>query len=180
MIVSSRITYLSCILIMVSYASFSCRLCASSSSESLLRVSKRLRAESWVARSTIISSRSGGAISNCNDQNSQKNRPNGYSRVRNSLDSEIVIFETEYYKILLILRTNTFKMSPITWNSIQDHRRSRPLNFCLLSKSQLHCPMSFWPYCKCEFDRQMDKSVISLVLTEVQLRHSEKWVIWTK
>ena len=34
-----------------------------------------------------------------------------------------------------------------TWNSIQDYRRSRPSTFFLLSKSLLHCPMNFWPYC---------------------------------
>ena len=45
-------------------------------------------------------------------------------------------------------QTNAFKMSsPITRNSIQDHRRSRRLNICLLTKSLLHCPMNFWPYC---------------------------------
>ena len=80
-----------------------------------------------------------------------------YSRVRNSLDSATkassltYISATERLSITKYCwskdHTNTFTMSPITWNSIQDHRRSRPLNFCLLSKSLHHCPMNFWPYC---------------------------------
>ena len=73
---------------------------------------------------------------------------------------------------------NTFKMSPITWNSINDHRRSRPSIFCLEGKSFLCCTINVCRYCK----PIVAKSVAQLFLNKghstakVTLLRQGKWL----
>ena len=43
---------------------------------------------------------------------------------------------------------NAFKMSPITWNSIQDHRRFRPSNFHVVQSYVMLCPKVLVLYIK--------------------------------